>query len=190
MAAIRIDATPQHLIDVLTLGFSSDPMMRWLFPEPHAYLQHFPVLLNLFAGEAFKNDTALSTDDGSAAALWLRPGAYPDGDGIMAFFNDVLSKEILEDSNRLVELEDELHPDESCWHLAMVASDPTSRGKGLGSALVDHILIQCDAEGKVAYLENTNPYNLDFYKRRGFVVVGEIQAGKSPTMFGMRRDPR
>jgi ribosomal protein S18 acetylase RimI-like enzyme len=85
---------------------------------------------------------------------------------------------------------DEIHPAEPCWHLAFVATDPVARGRGHGSALISHVLPRCDAEGCVAYLENTNPANTAFYRRHGFEVVGEIQAGAAPPMVGMLREPR
>ena len=190
MTTIRTDATPKHIIDVLTLGFSADPIMRWLYPEPHVYLEHFPTILNLFGGAAFDNETALSVSDGGAAAMWLPPDSHPDGDGLVAHFEAVLSSEVLKDASKVSEIMDEIHPDEPCWHLAFVATDPVSRGKGYGSALIDHVLPRCDAERKIAYLENTNPANTALYQRHGFQVVGEIQAGQSPPMYAMQRDPR
>jgi len=27
------------------LAFTSDPIMRWMWPEPHEYLRHFPALV-------------------------------------------------------------------------------------------------------------------------------------------------
>ena len=84
---------------------------------------------------------------------------------------------------------DKIHPVEPCWHLAFVAADPARRGMGYGSALVDHMLLRCDADQTIAYLENTNPANTSFYQSRGFQIVGEIQAGKTPPMQAMRRDP-
>jgi hypothetical protein len=42
----------------------------------------------------------------------------------------------------------------------------------------------------VAYLESTNPANLSLYVRHGFEVVGQMQAGRSPPLFPMVRQPR
>ena len=30
------------VFDALTLAFSADPIMRWLFPNPSKFLKHFP----------------------------------------------------------------------------------------------------------------------------------------------------
>ena len=29
-------------ISILVTGFSSDPITRWVFPDPHQYLTYFP----------------------------------------------------------------------------------------------------------------------------------------------------
>ncbi|HMB77522.1 MAG TPA: N-acetyltransferase [Kiloniellaceae bacterium] len=189
MTNVRTDATSDYIIDVLTLGFIADPILRWLYPEPRAYLENFPKTARLFGGAAFANETALNVDGGHAAAMWLPPDSHPDGDGLMALFEAVLSHDVLEDAYKVFEIMDEIHPTEPCWHLAFVATDPASRRKGYGSALIEHVLPRCDAEQKVAYLENTNPANTALYERHGFHVIGEIQAGKAPPMLAMRRDP-
>lgn len=68
--------------------------------------------------------------------------------------------------------------------------DPSQQGKGFGSALLQHALIQCDRDSKLAYLESTSPRSVPFYKRHGFEVLGTIQAGTLPPIFPMLRRPR
>ena len=65
-------------ISALVLAFIRDPMMRWLYPEPEAYLSHFPGFLRCFGGPAFQSDTAWLSDDLGGAALWFPSGAHPD----------------------------------------------------------------------------------------------------------------
>src|SRR5688572_1369688 len=66
------------VIGVLTLAFSSDPMVRWSQPDPHLYLTHFPVIAKAFGGKAFAQETAYFADGYAGAALWLPPGFSPD----------------------------------------------------------------------------------------------------------------
>lgn len=189
MIAIQNDAPSKHIVDSVTLGFTADPIARWLYPEPHTFLEHWPTTVKLFGGAALDCNTAFHVTDGGAAAMWLPPGAHPDGDGLIAHFEGVLSRRVLEDAYKVSEIMEKFHPDEACWHLAFVATDPVSRRKGYGSALVDHMLPRCDAEHRIAYLENTNPANTALYQRLGFRVIGEMQAGRSPPMYAMRREP-
>ncbi len=68
--------------------------------------------------------------------------------------------------------------------------DPARQGGGAGAALMTHSLERCDAEHAVAYLESSNPRNVAFYARLGFVAVGRMQVGDSPVLTAMRRPPR
>ena len=72
----------------------------------------------------------------------------------------------------------------------MIGVNPAHQSKGLGAALLRQALERCDREGLPAHLESTNPRNISLYMRHGFVAVGEIQAGSSPTMVPMLRQPR
>ena len=69
--------------------------------------------------------------------------------------------------------------------------DPSQQGKGFGSAAVlQRVLIQCDRDSKLAYLESSNPKNVPLYQLHGFELFGTIQAGTSPSLFPMLRRPR
>jgi len=80
--------------------------------------------------------------------------------------------------------------DEPGWEILKICVDPAHQGKGIGSALIRHVLEICEREGQAAYLESSNPTNLPFYGKRGFEVLGEIQVGSSPTLFPLLRHPR
>ncbi|MEM1163542.1 MAG: N-acetyltransferase [Pseudomonadota bacterium] len=186
----QTSAANDAVLHALTLGFSSDPIMRWIYPDPGTYLTAFPQVLRLFGGAAFTGDTAFLSDDHRAAAMWLAPGAHPDEEGLMAHFEATLAEDVLTDAFTMFEAMDKLHPSEPCWHLAFVATDPGARGRGLASSLIEKGLTRCDAEGKIAYLENTNPHNVGLYRRHGFEVIGEINVGDAPPLICMLREPR
>ena len=85
---------------------------------------------------------------------------------------------------------DALHPQEPHWHLPLIGVDPAHQGKGIGSALLSHILDVCDAQNVSAYLEATSPQNVPLYERHGFEAVGSIQVADSPQIIPMLRKPR
>jgi len=89
-----------------------------------------------------------------------------------------------------IEQMDKFHPKEPHWYLPMIGVDPTQQNKGYGAMLMKHALAVCDREGLPAYLESSNPRNITLYLRHGFEIAGTIQAGSSPAMFPMRREPR
>jgi ribosomal protein S18 acetylase RimI-like enzyme len=94
------------------------------------------------------------------------------------------------------------------WYLAVLGTEPSAQGQGLGSAVLAGVLEQCDSDGagaylasskeevsKVpagpsgAYLESSKESNISFYERFGFRVTEELQLPRGPTMWAMWRDP-
>ena len=48
-------------VSVQIAAFVSDPIMRWMWPEAHDYVTHFPRLVHGFGVRAFENDAADAT---------------------------------------------------------------------------------------------------------------------------------
>lgn len=185
------DADRHRIISLITLGFSADPLLRWIWPDAKTYLELMPKFVTAFGGRAFEHATAWYADDFRAAALWLPPGVEPDIETLAALIEATLAPEIAEEAASFFGQMANFHPhDRPCWYLPLIAADPASQGRGLGSALMKHTLGRCDQEGLPAYLESTNPRNVPLYERHGFEVMGEIQAGSSPVIHPMIREPR
>ncbi len=64
------------VIDVVVLAFSADPTARWLYPDPHQYLTHFPPFVRAFGSRAFVQGSAYYVDGYAGAALWLPPEVH------------------------------------------------------------------------------------------------------------------
>jgi GNAT superfamily N-acetyltransferase len=182
-------ADRQHALASLTLAFSSDPVMRWGWPDPHRYTTYWPRFADAFGGQAFDHGTAYGLKDSLAVALWLPPGVGPDEEPIMDLMEESMDDQIFHDTNGLFEQMGEIHPTTDHWYLPLTGVDLIAQGQGLGSALLRHALATCDSDGLPAYLEATNPRNRDLYARHGFNVVGVIQAGSSPPLWPMLREP-
>jgi GNAT superfamily N-acetyltransferase len=182
-------ADRQRGVASLTLAFASDPVMRWAWPDAHRYATFWPRFAEAFGGQAFDHGTAYGLEDCLAVALWMRPGVGPDEDAAMIVLGESLDEEILEDVNGLFEQMDDSHPAADVWYLPLIGVDVVAQGRGLGSALLQHALAICDSDGLPAYLEATNPRNRDLYARHGFNVLNVIQAGSSPPIWAMLREP-
>ena len=176
-------------IATVTMGFSTDPVARWFYPEPAEYFHWFPKFVRAFAGGSISGGSAYCTQNYSGAALWLRPGAHPDEDAMVALVKESLPKERHAAIFELFEKMGASHPEEPHWYLPMIGVDTYQQNRGIGSALMQHALERCDAENLPAYLESSNPRNISLYLRFGFEKVGEITAGGSPAMVPMLRKP-
>lgn len=84
-----------------------------------------------------------------------------------------------------------LHPDEPHWYLSVLGTDPTHQRKGVGAALLEPVLQQCDTDGVAAYLEASRIENVPYYRRFGFDVVAPLaMPGGGPVIYRMKREPR
>lgn len=173
----------------LTLAFVADPVMRWAWPDSCRYATYWPKFAEAFGGRAFDHGTAHGLEDCLAVALWMPPGVGPDEATVMEVMGESMDDQTFQDVNGVFEQMGQLHPSTDHWYLPLTGVDPVAQGRGLGSALLRHALATCDSDGLPAYLEATAPRNRDLYERHGFNVVGVIQAGSSPPLWAMLREP-
>jgi ribosomal protein S18 acetylase RimI-like enzyme len=178
------------VVHTIVAAFAADPVVRWVWPEAHRYLESMPAFTVAFAGGGFRDGSAYTTDGYEGAALWLPPDVHPDDDAVGAIVEQTVARPLQGDLQSLMEKMAGFHPDGPHWYLPMIGVDPAHQNKGLGAALLRHALERCDREGLPAYLESTNPRNVSLYLRHGFVAMGEIQAGSSPVVVPMLRLPR
>jgi len=177
-------------IDVVVLAFSADPAARWAWPEPQQYLQHFPSFVKAFGGNAFAHGSSYYVNDYAGAALWLPPDVHPDEDALFTLLQRTIPRQLQKDFFAVFEQMGRYHPREPHWYLPLIGVDPPQQGKGYGAALLQHALLPCDRDNKLAYLEATSRKSIPLYERHGFEVLSTIQVGASPPIFPMLRKPR
>lgn len=185
-------ATPaeeRQVIAALVLAFSADPLVRWMYPDPYRYLQHFADLLRMLAHVALEQGAVYYTEDFSGAAIWLAPGAEADEDAFRLFLEQTVPKERQAEMFSTFEEIERLHPGEPCWYLPYIGVEPARQRRGYGAALLRHALAVCDREGRMAFLEATSPANARLYRRHGFELVATVQQGAVPPLVPMVRLP-
>jgi ribosomal protein S18 acetylase RimI-like enzyme len=179
-----MDVTPA--IATIVAAFIDDPVERWLYPEEAAYLEHFPRFVVAFAGAGIVS----AVQHFAAVAIWLPPGAEPDGDAIGAVYADTVDPSKHEDTFAVAEQMEDAHPRFAHWYLPWLAVRPERQGAGLGAALLREGLERVDADGLPAYLETPNPRTIPLYERHGFEVTAVAQAGECPPVTCMLRTAR
>jgi GNAT superfamily N-acetyltransferase len=177
-------------LDTLVLAFAADPVERWLYPRPDSYLGSFRRFLAAFGGRAFDEQTAWKIGQCSAVALWLPPGAEPDGDFLIGTLTDTVAPEQHNVMFAVLGQMEEAHPGYPHWYLPWLGVDPAVQGRGLGTQLLRPGLALVDQSHLPAYLETPNPRTIPFYERLGFEVTGRAQAGSCPPITCMLRQAR
>ena len=181
---------------VLARAFQEDPMWRWALgrddvDERRARLGRF---FDVVARKVHaRQELIFAAGDFAGAAVWMPPGKwrFTLGDearvapGVVAAFGATGTVRLL----RLLMGVERVHLREPHYYLFAIGADPTHQGRGVGSALLAPMLARCDDEKLPAYLESSNPANLSFYRRHGFVATGELRFGDA-VVTPMRRAPR
>jgi ribosomal protein S18 acetylase RimI-like enzyme len=81
---------------------------------------------------------------------------------------------------------------EDGWYLHALGVDPRQQGRGIGSRLMAPALEAADARGLTCALHTSDPANVGFFVRFGFVVVDPLHpvVPGGPAYLRMRRHPR
>lgn len=186
------------LAGVLASAFSDDPLFNWLAGSKPgtAFEPKGRILFDTFLKlELARSEHLVFTDESSrGAAIWKAPKQWkmPAGDMVRALPS--MLRAFGTKATRMLgafTAIEKVHPTEEHYYLEALGTRQDMQSKGVGSAVIGHMLDRCDEEGMPAYLESSNPRNVPFYGRHGFKVTGEISVGKgAPTVTAMWRDPR
>ncbi|MGB1582384.1 MAG: GNAT family N-acetyltransferase [Solirubrobacterales bacterium] len=181
------------LTQTMVHAFADDPFARWVAPRKSDRMRvlrgYFDVSLTHKQSYGFVH----CTGDHLGAAIWVPPDESeltvreawaiirPNVVSRLAFRAPLLARGLMQI--------DRLHPEQPHFYLAAIGVEPSAQGRGLGSQLLAPVLELCDADRIGAYLESSNPANVDMYARHGFRVVKELKLPRGPVIHTMWRDP-
>jgi ribosomal protein S18 acetylase RimI-like enzyme len=180
---------------VLARAFHDDPIMSWIFPRTPDRIRELIRFYSLaFCARLRRGDVVLTTSGVEAGAVWAPPDRWKAGVGEIVRelpgLAKVFARRPLAPIATLVSLQHH-HPTSRHWYLNNLGTDPISRRRGRGTALLEYGLARCDQAGVGAFLETANPSSLGMYTRSGFVVVDEMDLPfKGPHVWSMWREPR
>ena len=179
-------------------GFYDDPVLSWVCRDDS---QRLAQLVNLMGGmfdDMVPDRGTVHLLDAACTALWRRPdfeevrpasermqdAEPPPADAPNPFTDEEVERLII-----LGSVMAEGHPHDTHWYLNVVSTLPSDQGHGLGSAILQPVLAEADAEGLPCYLESSNPRNVSLYLRHGFVETGELPLPDGPSLVQMWREP-
>ncbi|MCE0538224.1 GNAT family N-acetyltransferase [Kineosporia rhizophila] len=164
--ATPADRTP--IVRTLVAAFSSDPVLRHIFPDQEEY-EHGAAA---FFGHVFDKRVGMgaiwTVEGGVSVAIWEPPGTPPASSPL----------ELPEPAaSRLRAYDEVVHaafPESSYWYLGVLGTHPDHTGRGLGRAVMQAGLQRAAEAGLPAYLETATRRNVALYERSGWKVVAEI----------------
>jgi ribosomal protein S18 acetylase RimI-like enzyme len=183
------------LARTLARAFLDDPVATWSC-RPDSLR---PAVLERFQSSRLRqllvHEEVWATAELTCAALWAPPGhtrTTPRQDLELArcLLHPRLAWRLPLVARGLLDIQRHHPTDPPHWYLAVLGTDPSAQGQGLGSAILRPVLERCDTDGVAAYLESSKERNIDFYARHGFRVTAELRLPRGPSVWPMWREPQ
>jgi GNAT superfamily N-acetyltransferase len=184
----------------LASAFYSDPLATYMLPDLEDRRRllpwHFAALARY--GALF-GETYATSGDFRGVAVWLTPGETEmTPERLAAAGMDqapvVLGAKPWKRFMDVIEYMEGLRAIDmpgDHWYLAAIGVEPTTAGKGLGSALLRRVLDVADAQGKPCYLETAAADNRFFYEKHAFLVARQgVEPASGIRYWTFRRDPQ
>lgn len=165
------------LSQALARAFYDDPVSRYLFPEDNRRAKRLERYFRFQIRTMFlPRGEAWTTRDLLAASLWMPPHDWPPtmAEGVSQLPVLAILGRRTGRAMRLMQVLEARHPRTRHFYLGTIGTDPSTQGKGYGSALMRVVLNRCDAESLPSYLESSKESNLSFYRQHGYEVVDEV----------------
>jgi len=189
-------SAPAAAATVLGRAFTTDPVFGWLLHGRSDLARRLTLVFGAFAAGVARKPSGevLMTPEATAAALWLPPGGWKAPVSEILRHAPQLVRAFGAGTPRALNLLSTVerhHPTEPHWYLEAIGTVPEARGQGIGPKVLQPVLDRCDADGVPAYLESSNPRNIGFYERHGFVTrpLFPLPDG-CPVITPMWREPR
>jgi len=175
--------------EILADAFGGDPVGSWISPDPEYPRWGWPLLVPFL----LLHDEVYMTENGLGAAMWVPPGDNLDirpGLSVLWDYWRRFGLRAIVRFFRLMIAMEKHYPKDPHYYLFAIGVRPEAKGRGIGSALLEPVLRECDRRKVAAYLENSNQRNLPFYRRHGFEVRREVAMPRNgPKLWLMYRDP-
>ena len=164
-------ATPadrDRVVSSLVAAFRADPVLRYLFPDDADYPSHAAVFFGHLFDKRVRRHAVWTIDGGASVAIWEPPGADggPPDRSLEALAVDARA--------RLTTYDDAVHallPEAPFWYLGVLGTHPDQAGRRWGHAVMAEGLAAAARDGVPAFLETSNPGNVEVYRRAGWEVV-------------------
>ncbi len=183
------------LARMLARAFADDPVSAWACPRPGVRAR----MLERFHGARLRHliphGEVWMSAGGECAAIWGPPDGWKttlrqDLELCASMRSPRLLPRAPLVARGLLGIERRHPAQPPHWYLAVIGTDPAAQGRGLGTAVLEPVLSQCDQDGVGAYLESSKERNLDYYARFGFRATTALRLPRGPQVWPMWRDPR
>ena len=167
------------LSNVLADSLKETALTSWLVPKDKYYKEKILNYSNFLLQLAVPHELIYTTEKLEGAALWIPPHKWE-----MNLMQEITLlpkvikytgvKQFISRISGLTKLTSK-HPKDAHYYLMTVGVKPEVQGKGIGSSLLQPVLLLADTQGIPCYLETSNEKTLGLYKKHGFSIINTIQ---------------
>lgn len=180
-----------RIYESLALAFEDDPVTRFIFPQAAGRIERLERFYALTVPTLTNHGRLLTNAGLHGGAVWQGPKPSRPGPlqqfWLLARLIAMLGRQTVAGA-RLAQTLERTHLREPHWYLGILGTAPAHQGQGLGSALMQPVLDECDEHGILSYLESSKVENIPFYERHGFSVIEEVEIPGGPKIWPMRRE--
>ena len=163
-------ATPadrDRVVATIVAAFAADPAFRYFFPDEATYHEYASAFAGYLFDKRVPGSTVWLAEGGAAVALWDPPSPTPYNGSTLDLPAAV--------QKRLDAYHEAVHPllpTGPHWYLGVLATHPDHAGRRWGRAVMAAGVARAREDGVPAYLETTNPRNVEVYRGAGWEVTG------------------
>jgi GNAT superfamily N-acetyltransferase len=127
---------------VLGRAYADDPVWSWVYPQPDRSRRIARMFRSLLGATRDRGATVLTDEARRGAAIWQRSDDRSLGAlGNLRMGAAIIASGAPRSTQPGGDAGDRAgHPQEPHWYLAVLGTDPAHWGKGVGSALIRHVL--------------------------------------------------
>jgi ribosomal protein S18 acetylase RimI-like enzyme len=162
-----------RVVETVVAAFDADPAFRYFFDDADSFRAQATEFTGRLFDERVGKGTVWVVQAGAAVAMW--DGPAPAGGPAPAYSTAPdLPSHVLARLEQYDSAVDAALPREPHWYLGVVATHPAYAGRRWGRRLIEVGLELAVDAGLAAYLETTNPRNIDLYRAGGWEVTGSV----------------
>jgi GNAT superfamily N-acetyltransferase len=168
-------ASRDRVVDTVVTAFVYDPAFRFFFPDSASFVDRATTFARHLFDKRVGRGTIWIIDGGTSVAMWDEPADVAheprdDDDLALRLPTDCLA--------RLTTYHAAVHsalPSGKFWYLGILATHPDGRGRRWGRMVMTPALDLAAEAGIAAYLETTNPKNIDLYRAAGWEIAATLR---------------